>query len=408
MAGDPHIRNVATNQIAARSGQFVKARGKLSSSSITRSGRGTPVVGTPWNRKSAKRQVNHLSYPFDVDIDPMQGHYIIFNISSITEAILAAEKRKKDIAAFIPQAEAAFNVNAKLPPQLAVVGGDGSSLSAATRKNFVKERVLDKFGPEKVPEVGTLNRSLRLASMPRKTLETSIALYMPPSVSVNYGINYAESEIGALAEIGTGIMKAFTQGGGDTKSKLSGALDAMTGAAAQEGLQSALLKGLDAIAPGVQTMAELESGKVITPRMELMFKGVGRRNFSFTFAFIPKSEKEAKIVENIIYTFKENMHPEYANPTTRKEMKIPNTFEISYMYQNKTNDFLNKISTCFLTGMSVNYGGDRFTAYEPTESRLSGGPRGPQGSGPPPQKSSVTLNFSELETLSKQHIKEGH
>ena len=32
--------------------------------------------------------------------------------------------------------------------------------------------------------------------------------------------------------------------------------------------------------------------------MELMFENVGRRNFSFTFAFIPKSVQEAKSIEN--------------------------------------------------------------------------------------------------------------
>ena len=144
----------------------------------------------------------------------------------------------------------------------------------------------------------------------------------------------------------------------------------------------------------------METGKVITPRMELMFKGVGRTNFSFTFAFIPKSVEEALAVENIIYTFKENMHPEYANARTRKEMRIPNRFEIYYMYQNKTNDFLNKISTCFLTSMGVQYGGDRFTAYESTPMIT--------GSGPPPQKSQITLDFTELETLSKAHIQQGY
>ena len=94
------------------------------------------------------------------------------------------------------------------------------------------------------------------------------------------------------------------------------------------------------------------------------------------------------------------MHPEYSNSETRREMNIPNTFEISYMYQNGTNDFLNKISTCFLKTMDVQYGADRFTAYEPTNSR--------QGSGPPPQKSQITLNFSELEILSKAHIQQGY
>ena len=400
MAITTYTEAVTALRTASRAVQLVKTGGNLPSSSITRSGRGTSVIGMPWQNRSNKFKVKHLSYPFDVDSDPMQGHYIIFNISSIKEAILAADKRNKDIAAFIPQAEATFNVNAKLPPQLAVVGGDGSSLSAATRKNFVKERVLEKFGPDKVPEVGTLNRSIQLAAMPRKTLETSIALYMPPSVSVNYGINYADKGISSKAEMGLGVIKAFTTGGGDTLTKLTKVFDEATGARGSELLTNTVLKSLDVVAGGAEALTQLESGKVITPRMELMFEGVGRRNFSYTFMFIPKSVKEARIVEEIIYTFKENMHPEYSNAETRREMNIPNTFEISYMYQNKQNDFLNKISTCFLTSMNVQYGADRFTAYEPSSSR--------QVSGPPPQKSQITLNFSELEILSKQHIQQGY
>ena len=50
--------------------------------------------------------------------------------------------------------------------------------------------------------------------------------------------------------------------------------------------------------------------------------------------------------------------------------------------------------------MDVQYGSDRFTAYESTKSRA--------GKGPPPQKSQITLNFSELEILSKAHIQEGY
>ena len=386
-------QTIAGRQLQKVSGGLKLMRGNLSG--ITGGTGSMPAVGKTYGR-SSKHKVNHFSYPSDVDSDPMQGHYIIFNISSLTAAILKAEKNAKDMKAQVKSLQAKFGPIS------------GSALSLKAREAYVKKHLIVNAPSTKDLPPGSTNRGFQISTMPRVTLETSIALYMPPSVSVNYGVNYADEEIGSLAEIGTGILKAFTQGGGDTKTRMTKALDEMTGAAAKEGLERTLLKGLDAIAPGVQTIAQLESGKVITPRMELMFKGVGRRNFSFTFAFIPKSEKEAKIVENIIYTFKENMHPEYANPTTRKEMRIPNTFEISYMYQNKTNDFLNKISTCFLTSMAVQYGADRFTAYEPTESRLSGGPRGPHGSGAPPQKSQITLGFSELETLSKQHIKEGY
>ena len=61
---------------------------------------------------------------------------------------------------------------------------------------------------------------------------------------------------------------------------------------------------------------------------------------------------------------------------------------------------INKIKPSFLTGMQVQYGGDRFTAYEQTDSRF--------GTGSPPQKSQLTLNFSELETLSQESVGEGY
>ena len=71
------------------------------------------------------------------------------------------------------------------------------------------------------------------------------------------------------------------------------------------------------------------------------------------------------------------------------------TFDITYMHQNTENKYMNKISSCFLRNMNVTYGGDRFTAYSPTD-----------GS-PPPQKSTIQLDFVEIETLSKDMVKEG-
>ena len=141
----------------------------------------------------------------------------------------------------------------------------------------------------------------------------------------------------------------------------------------------------------------MEKGSVITPRMEMMFEGVGRRSFSYTFSFIPKSKQEALIVEDIIKHFKFYAMPAYSNPETRREMDIPGTFDIEYMYRGSRNNFINRISTCFLTKVDVQYGGDRYTAYEEIP-----------GKGPPPQKSSLSLNFTELETLSQSHIDDGY
>jgi hypothetical protein len=168
---------------------------------------------------------------------------------------------------------------------------------------------------------------------------------------------------------------------------------------------------------GGATMVALHRNAIITPRMELMIEGVGRRSFNYTFVFIPKSPQEAKIVENIIYAFKFHMHPAYADVAAGlgksgeamakslgltgvgREMTIPSTFDIAYMYQEDRNSFLNKISTCFLKTMDVQYGGDRFTAYDRME--------GIFGSGAPPQKTQITLGFTELEIITKERIAEG-
>ncbi|MGZ9670013.1 hypothetical protein ACXX9E_29080 [Pseudomonas sp. GNP014] len=104
----------------------------------------------------------------------------------------------------------------------------------------------------------------------------------------------------------------------------------------------------------------------------MMLEGVSRRSFNYTFIFIPKSVQESKIVEDIIYAFKFHMHPEYfdsqvfcKNVGVGREMTIPSTFDISYMYQKWPNNFLNKISTCFLKTMDVQYGAERFRCMKP-------------------------------------------
>ena len=114
-------------------------------------------------------------------------------------------------------------------------------------------------------------------------------------------------------------------------------------------------------------------------------------------AFTP--EQEAKMIEDIIYHFKYYMMPEYSNPNTRREMNIPGTFDIRYMCSVGQNTFLNKISTCFLSSVDVEYGADRYTAYKPTT--------GKHGEGAPPQKSKLTLQFNEIELLTQSHIEQG-
>ena len=346
---------------------------------------GLPLEGNNVNvddfaKLNKKKSTTILTYPIDVATDAQQGHYILFMINERIPGKIAKNKNNKGIAAATKKIEVEAGVDSYGAPQA---------------------QIFDLPPAGELSAGGKANKSLVMEKLPTQRLSTTIALYMPPSVSVTYNVKYGDSEIGTLAAVGSAAIDAFKAGGG-TKTMLTNVVSKLTGATAKEGLKNVANSTIDAIAPGAKALSNLASGTVITPRMEMMFEGVGRRNFQYSFSFLPKSAQEARLIENIIYHFKFYMMPKYSNDTTRREMDIPGTFDIQYMYKASENSFLNKVSTCFLTNVSVEYGADRFTAYEPTRSN-----RGP-GTSPPPQKSKITLDFTELEVLSQDHIAQGY
>ena len=329
---------------------------------------------TPFAAARGRKNGLILAYPFNVDEDERQGHFIKFKIKDqVSQGKLKSPKVPRAVQQDLAATEAAFG-----------------------------EAIPDNLVNQLSNARGRTNRSLVLETLENRETVKQIALYMPATVDVNYTVAYGDNEIGGLAMAGQNIIEGL-MGPGATIDKLKAAAAGLPDLAG-ESLDRFVQNFADTVASGAKTLFELNRGTVITPRMELMFEGVGRRNFSFTFDFIPKSKEEAKTVNDIVYNFKKYMMPEFSNPQTRREMNIPATFDISYHYLSGENSFLNKISTCFLKQMDVKYGGDRFTAYEET----TVGQDAPGDSGFPPQKTQITLNFTELDTMSRKHIEEGH
>ena len=325
-----------------------------------------------------------LAYPINVDSDEQQGHYIMFHTRTRSNGKLLAGDKRKDMDAAVKAIKSELNI-----PE-GTYDEDGNFIPFTVEEQAMAGVKMAEVGPR-----SGRNASLLLSKLPTTKLEKSIALYMPPNVQVNYEVKYADQEIGVLAMAGAAIINEL-QTNNNFETKLSNVFDTVAGAG-REGAIAGLSKVLDTAATGAAALIQMQSGSVITPRMEMMFEGVGRRSFSYTFSFIPKSKQEALVIEEIIKHFKFYAMPAYSNPTTRREMDIPGTFDIEYMYQGKVNSFLNKIHTCFLTKVGVQYGGDRYTAYEEIP-----------GKGPPPQKSTLSLEFTELELLSQQHIADGY
>ena len=54
----------------------------------------------------------------------------------------------------------------------------------------------------------------------------------------------------------------------------------------------------------------MQRGFIKAPRMELAFKGIPKREFSYEFKMMPKSAAEAAMAEKIVKKFKTMMLPE--------------------------------------------------------------------------------------------------
>tara|TARA_B110000914_G_C15420968_1_gene426537 strand:- start:39 stop:1067 length:1029 start_codon:yes stop_codon:yes gene_type:complete len=226
----------------------------------------------------------------------------------------------------------------------------------------------------------------------------SVALYLPTgignTITAQYG-DFATGVAGYLAMSGMDIGKAVAE-------------DDFVGAASQlfdkggtlitDAIKKLALAGLETLGggEGLQQSFDKIFGQTLNPYIEVAFQSSGMRTFDYTFKFAPQSKAETDEVKAIIQLFRFHMLPEMKG-TSHRYLTLPSTFDIHYMWQSgsdiaKENSFYNKIATCVLTSVDVNY-----TPNDEVQSFGDGAPT----------QISMALSFKETEMMTKQHINEG-
>ena len=235
-------------------------------------------------------------------------------------------------------------------------------------------------------------KSLTQKLAPTVRTTNSVALYFPPTVTQSYQVKYGDTEMGVGTVAGADIIGGFTGFNAESFKKAAGA--AMDGLrTAVTGLALSAVEQVPGFA-GAGAAIGIARGKVIVPKMEVTFEGIGLREFSYSFTFTPSSKEEADEINAIIKLFRENAAPEYTD-ALGIEMTIPNTFDIAYYSGSKENQYLHKIGECYLKSVDVTYGGDKMTFHTQNER------------GAPPTRTTMALNFKELQTVTKSLIQEG-
>jgi len=230
-----------------------------------------------------------------------------------------------------------------------------------------------------------------------KRITDSIALYLPGQVTDTTGVTYEDLPTGLVGKVlgdAAGLVKSYSQDDFEKVGQQAAAgLKAFVTEAGRRLLATAAegLLGAEGAVQGVNKLF----GQADNPFVEVLFSGVNIRTFTYNFEFAPRNEVETDEIQQIIQLFRFHMAPEMQQANSRY-LTLPSEFDIHYMFKGKDghgreNDYFNRITTCVLTSVDVNYTPNGVRSFE-------------DGS---PTAIAMSLSFRETEILTKEKINEG-
>ena len=358
-----------------------------------------------------------ISYPRDITTSLQNGHYMLFyvNVQNKTKYGYDAYDAKGSsirvgdkVVEYVGQGKDGLGVQTKI-----VHGNDPSYVkrlnyvSSGGRGNIITSDGVDlRKGGRSGMGKGTGLSSYRPTT---SRITDSVAIYLPPNITNSTGASYQGIEQGALGLAATGGGKFFDAMRRNDFASAAGILTGTGGNLIAAGLQKALAGAADLFfdSEGASDLYNKAFGNATNPYMEVFFGGMELRTFQYNFTFAPKNQDETDDAKKIIEIFRFHMAPELQGENMRY-LTLPSTFDIHYMYQHSVtrtgrrgtkatvdraeeNNFYNKIATCVLTNVAVDY------APNGVKSFADGAPTA----------ITMSLSFTETEILTKERIDQG-
>ena len=399
-------------QSMRRFGLAPKNKGPVDQASPTRSGGGEAPL--QHMKVNGKWSYSTLQYPADIQSRTDLGHYMMFYINvadsvrsqySTYDSMKPKERAKVDLRNRSGHgAEAKQSLD---PDQQAVRDGTEYSKGSGVRGRDNKGNSWTPGETDKViarkPFQGELAKRFK-RNLTKRTKD-SIVLYMPPNLQVNHAAVYKQNEMGGMGmelgqRIGAMVSRAQALGGG-----FGGAMDAAIEALPGFGNQA----GREALKIGAKIGSELIGGDIMAgidklgnraenKFFESTFNEVGFRKFSYTWKFTPRNPKESEVAHDIIKTFKFHMLPELPEVGDfGRYFVVPASFDIFYMFRGDENEWVNKVSTCVLHNMDINYSPGTYQTFRPHQGKK----------GAPPIEIDMKLDFTETQIITKAEALKG-
>ena len=344
---------------------------------------------------------NTLSYPSDITNNMENGHYMLFYVN-VQNKTKYAYRDPEGVAVgdIIETKNTEYEQEAFGRSEYSLRTGANAG-EIAYQEGLITQgklgNILSSDRAELTPNVPT---GFQAEFKTTSRITDSIALYLPANVSDNTGATYEGME--------TGIAGLIAAGGGafvrnmrnnDYEAAASSLISGTTAIAGETvkrlvGEVGALATGTDE--ETIRGLAAKAFGTAENPFIEMLFKQMNLREFSYEFTFSPRNQREAEEVQAIIKLFRFHMAPELMG-NNKRYLRLPSTFDIHYMYQHSLesgheNNFYSKIATCVLSGVNVDYTPGGVKSFQ-------------DGS---PTQITMGLSFQETELLTKDMINKGY
>lgn len=229
---------------------------------------------------------------------------------------------------------------------------------------------------------------------PPRTNGDTIALYVPDTVNVQYAARYEDvsltNALGKplfLTEGIASVADAWSQGRG-----VSGTVSNLVN---DPYARTLALSYIDRKAGTNLAQFGLSAlGQAFNPQLQVLFSNIGFRQFQFYFLLAPKNNAESAAIQNIIKTFKYASAPEFKEGfvTDSIFLKVPDTFEIKFLFNGEENLNINRIGECVLESIDVDYSPNGWSSFN-------------DGSA---VQTLLTLQFKEIFIIDKNRVNEGY
>ena len=348
-----------------------------------------------------------FSYPKDITNNIQNGHYMLFYVNVQNRSKFQYNDFDGNAIPSTKQVQVKKRVGPDVRTEIVDIKGESAGVRAyyQDRRNKVTGSISDGTGGPRgggTLKSGALKASQRtgIAAKAKTTtrVSDSVAIYLPANVQDNTSATYNDMQTGMLGyAAAAGLDFTKFMGSKDYEGAAKALTGGLTGFATEAAKRAAA--GLAEALTGTEGATQLANrvfGQADNPYMEVLFETMNVRSFTYNFTFAPRNEEERDDVQAIIQLFRFHMAPELQGAQSRF-LTLPSEFDIHYMYQakdgtNSENDYYNKIATCVLENVAVDYTPGQVRSFA-------------DGS---PTQITMGLTFKETETLTKDKINAGY